>query len=882
MKPAVDRFLLRLVELLLPAAEREWILGDIEEEYGVMAGEQGSGAARRWLLGEASRIAFETFTRTSPRLRSQPVMRNSIQDIRYAARLLSGSPGFTVVAALTLALGVGANTAIFSVVHGVLLKPLPYSDPDALIRVFEESPPDTPEFPLSPATFLEFRANTRALDSLAAYERSDLQLGGDRPEQLRAMRVTAGFFKLLGYQPLLGREFTTEDERQDRSAVAVLSHQLWTRRFGSDPAIVGKTVVLSGRAFEIVGVLPTGVQHVGGTYRSYPHGESVDIWWPRSLPSIPGRRERAQHYLSGIGRMKPGVTLAQAHEDLRRISAVMAQKYPDTNSTWSSHARPLRADIIGTSETTLVALLAAAGVVLFIACLNVAGLLLGRATGRTREIGVRSALGATRARLMRQLIMESSLLATLGGALGTACAYAAVRALVAFAPADTPRLHMVSVDRVVLMYTLAATAITALVFGIAPAVQLARADVAPSLRGGRGAPGAAQHRMRRALVIAEVALAFVLVVTGGLLMRSFNSLLRVDPGFHPDHVLTAVVNLPAARYRDTAAAAAFFERLLDRVRALPGVRAAGLSSDLPWTGYDENTSFGIVGRTFPRSESPEARYHFLTPGFIDALGLPLRAGRDFRPGDSASAPPVVLINEATARQFWGDPQKAVGVQLNAWSDTPATIVGVIGDLKDVPWADRTPGGLYFPQAQMWYPQDMFITIRTDSDPLALTEPLWRAVRDLDPELPLASVRTLDRIAGATFATRRFTLALVGAFAVSALFLALVGVYGVMAQAVGQRVREFGVRQALGARPSDILRLVLSGGVVMGVAGLVAGLAIALPVTGMTRSLLFHTSPTDPLTLTVVGLLLLSSTLAASWVPARRATRTDPATALRQE
>ena len=585
---------------MLPAAEREWILGDIEEEHARVAGEQGPGAARRWLLGEATRIVLETLERKTPTFRSRPVMRNSIQDIRYAARLLARSPGFTIVAALTLALGIGANTAIFSVVHGVLVKPLPYSAPDALIRVFEESPPDTPEFPVSPATFLEFRANTRAFDALAAYERNDLQLGGDRPEQLRAMRVTAGFFKLLGYQPQLGREFTTDDEGADRSAVVVLSHQLWTRRFGADPAAVGKTVVLSGRAFEIVGVLPAGVQHVGGTYRSYPHGESVDIWWPRTLPSTASRRDRAQHYLSVIGRMKPGVTLAQAHEDLRRVSALMAQRYPETNSSWSSHARPLRADIIGTSESTLVALLAAAGVVLFIACLNVAGLLLGRATGRTREIGVRSALGATRARLMRQLIMESSLLAALGGALGTACAYGAVRALVAFAPADTPRLHMVSVDRVVLAYTLAATAITALVFGIAPAVQLARADVAPSLRGGRGAPGAAQHRMRRALVIAEVALAFVLVVTGGLLLRSFSSLLRLEPGFHPEHVLTAVVNLPQARYRDTAAAAAFFDRLLERVRALPGVRAAGLGSDLPWTGYDENTSFGIVGRHISR------------------------------------------------------------------------------------------------------------------------------------------------------------------------------------------------------------------------------------------------------------------------------------------
>jgi predicted permease len=520
--------------------------------------------------------------------------------------------------------------------------------------------------------------------------------------------------------------------------------------------------------------------------------------------------------------------------------------------------------------------------VLFIACLNVAGLLLGRAAGRTREIGVRSALGATRIRLIRQLVVESGLLALLGGALGIAFAYGAVAALLAFAPADTPRLQMVSVDRIVLSFTFAATAVTALLFGLAPAIQLARADAAPALQGGRAAPGGAQQRMRRALVIAEVGLAFVLVVTGGLLLRSFESLLRLDPGFRPDGVLTAVVNLPPARYADTAAASAFFDRLVEQVRRLPGVTAAGLGSDLPWTGYDENTSFGIVGRSFSDLETPEARYHFLTPGFVGALGVPLRAGRDIRAGDGPEAPPVVLINEATARQFWGDTQSAVGARLNLWSNTPATVVGVIGDLKDVPWAEGMPGGVYFAQAQQWYPQEMFLTIRTRSDPGSLIAPVSRVVRDLDPELPLAAVRTLDEIAGAALATRRFTLVLVSAFALSALFLAVVGVYGVMAQAVGQRVREFGVRQALGARPADILRLVLSGGVLMGAAGLAAGLAVAIPVTRLAGSLLFRTSPTDPLTLASVAALLLLATLTASYIPARRATRTDPASALRQE
>jgi predicted permease len=356
----------------------------------------------------------------------------------------------------------------------------------------------------------------------------------------------------------------------------------------------------------------------------------------------------------------------------------------------------------------------------------------------------------------------------------------------------------------------------------------------------------------------------------------------VDPGFRPDHVLTAVINLPPARYRERTDAAAFFDRLTARVRALPGVQSAGLASDLPWTGYDENTGFDIIGRQFPPDEGPEARYHFLTPGFIGALGLPLRAGRDIAASDRLELPPVVLINESTARKYWGDPQSAIGARLKLWSDQPTTVVGVIGDLKDVPWSDASPGAVYFPQAQMWYPQDMFLTIRSDGDPRPLVAPLARLVHELDPELPIATVRTLDEVADAAVATRRFTLALVAAFGISALFLAIVGVYGVMAQAVGQRVREFGVRQALGARPIDILRLVLRGGAAMGLAGLVAGLALALPLTRLVRSLLFRTNPSDPLTLVIVATVLLAATMMASYIPARRATRMDPATALRQE
>jgi predicted permease len=876
-----DRLLLRLASRFVSPRDREWILGDLEEEHTHLAGISGKWAGRRWLIREAARLALDSARNRKPALKGRHPMRNVGQDVLYAIRLLRHSPGFTCTAVLTLALGIGAVTAIFSIVDGVLMKPLPYAQPDSLVRVFEEGP-NAPEFPVSPATFLEFRSTSSAFAVLAAYERGDLQLGGERPEQLRGMRVSAGFFDLLGYRLSLGREFARSEEVAGQGNVVVLSHAIWKRRFGSDTAIVGQTITLSGRAFEVIGVLPPGVQHVGGRYRSYPHGESVDVWWPRALPTTPQRQDRGQHYLNVVGRLRSDVTFDQARDDLRRISGRMAEQYPDTNARWSSHLRLLRDDIIGTSRSALLTLLIAAAAVLLIACLNVAGLLLGRATTRVREIGVRSALGATRARLLRQLAIESCLLAALGGLLGVVAAPIAVDALLAFAPPDTPRVHMVSVNRTVLAFTLLATVFTALLFGLAPAIQLARANPAPALQGGRGAPGGAQQRLRRGLVVAEVALAFALVVTGGLLLRSFDSLLKIDPGFRPERVLTAMISLPPARYREPAQAQAFFDQLIERIRSLPGVEAAGAGSDLPWTGYDENTSFRIVGRQFPPGDGPEARYHFLTPGFIGAIGLPLLAGRDISALDTADTPPVVLINEATARKFWGEPEAALNARLNLWSKEPTSVVGVIGDVKDVPWADAQPGGVYFPQAQQPSQQGMFVTVRVNGDPRLLADPLIRVVQSLDPELPVAAVRTLDDIAGGAFSTRRFVLGLVAAFGATALFLAVVGVYGVMAQAVGQRIREFGVRQAVGAEPGDILRLVLSGGALLGIAGLAAGMAITIPATALARSMLFRTSPSDPLTLSAVASLLLFATLAASYLPARAAMRADPAAALRQD
>jgi putative ABC transport system permease protein len=878
----------RFIAIAVPPHDREWILGDVEEEFDAIAAERGRAAATRWLCGETLRILAGAVAlrraRRPPAHRTRPVhgdsiMRTIVQDVRYAFRLLGRSPAFTAIAVLTLAVGIGASVTVFSVIHGVLMKPLPYADPERLVRVFEEGA-HAPHWPMGPANFRDYRAELRSFDGLAAYLREDLQLSdGDRPEQLRGMQVTAGFFAVLGWTPALGREFEPPEETAGRDDAVVLSHALWQRRFDSDPAILGRTMRLSGRSFRVVGVLPPGFQHIGGAFRSYGHGDTVDVWWVRTVPRDDQPRDRFQHYLNVVGRLKPGVTLDQARAELAAAAARLVERHPQTNAGWSAAATPLRDEIVGRAGPTLYALIAAANVVLLLAAVNVAGLLLGRAAIRAREIGVRAALGASRLRLARQLLVESLVLALSGGLLGALAARAGVGALAAWGPADIPRLTAVSVDGVVLLYALGATIVTAVLFGLAPAIHLVSGSVRDTLTpSGRAATGTAQPRVRRFLVAGEVALAFVLVASAGLLLRSFVVLNRADPGFDADGVITASVALPPLRY-DQKTGVAFHARLADRVRALPGVRAAGLSSDLPWTGYDENTGFSIAGRSYPRFEGPEARYHFITPGYLQAVGTPLVAGRDIAPGDGPQAPSVVLVNESAARRYWSTPEAAVGARLQLWG-AERSVAGVIGDVADAPSDDRAVPAIYFPQAQVWYSQDMRLVVRTERDPRRLVEPIRRLLAELDPALPLANVASLDAVAGAAFATRRFTLWLVGLFAAAALFLAAIGIYGVMSQAVTERRHEFGLRQALGARPVDILRLVLSSGSVMGVCGLVFGAALVAASTRWVRAFLYHIDPLDPATLGAVALLLAAVTLAGSYVPARRATRVDPATALR--
>ena len=803
-----------------------------------------------------------------------------LNDLRYAIRVLRRSPGFAATAILTLALAIGANAAIFSAVQGVLVAPLPYPDPDRLVRVFEETD-TTPHFPMSPANFRDYRQELRTFAGLAAYFQADLQVGdAGRPEQLPGMQVTSGFFTLLGHPPVLGRDFVPGDELPERNTVVILSHELWRRRFGGDPAVIGRPMKLSGRTFEIVGVLPAGFQHVGGTFRSYGHGERVDIWWVLPVPQEERRSLRFSHYFNVVGRVRPGVAWADVSEDIRQAGASAATRYPEPNSPWRGRIVPLKDEIVGTAGSTLAVLAGAAAAMLLLACVNVAGLLLGRAAVRSREVGVRAAIGATRWRVARQLLVESLVLAAAGGTLGIGLAYAAVGALARFGPADLPRLQMVEINSVVLAGSVSATVLSALLFGLAPALRLAHIGLGDALKeGGRAVAGSAHQRLRRGLSAVQVALAFVLVVSGGLLLRSFATMLSEPPGFAPGGAITAIVQLPGARYTRPAATA-FFQRAAERIGALPGVRAVAFSSDLPWTGYDENTSFDIAGRTFPDREGPGARYHFITPGYTRALGTALVAGRDLAPSDVEKAPRVVLLNESAARKYWTTPEAAIGARLDLWG-AERTVAGVIGDVRDMPWHERAAPALYFPQGQEWQPQPMFLIVRSDVEPASLVDDLRRSIADLDPELPLATVRPLEVVAGAAMATRRLTLWLVGTFGLTALLLAVVGIYGVMAQAVGQRQHEFGVRQALGATGGDIMRLVMAGGAVMAVAGLAAGFVLAIAATRQLSSLLYGVTPLDPATFAGVALVLAAAAGVAAYLPARRASRVSAATALRE-
>ena len=614
-------------------------------------------------------------------------LENLGQDLRYAFRALRKSPGFAAVILLTLALSIGANSAIFSVIDGVLLKPLPYPEQNRIVRVFFTSR-IFPKFPLNPFDFRDLRARSRSFDSLAAFTRADLQLSGTgQPAKLNAFRITAGYFRVLGLNPERGREFDEHDEIPGNGRLVILSDRLWRTQFHATPDIVGKSITLGSQPFTVVGVMPPGAEHPGNDYHPLGYGDTVDAWWPFTFEGDPNNR--GSHYLEGIGRLTSGVRPQQAQAEMDELLTQIKREHGNQDSDWRLMLIPLYQEIVGTSERLLLVLLGAVGVVLLIACVNAANLLLARAAARHRELAVRSALGAPRSRLIQQMLTESLLISLLGGGLGVVVALAGVRALVSLLPADFPRADAIHVNVSVLAFTLLVAIAAGFLFGLAPALQLSRTDLQKGLcEGGRSSTGSGRHtRVRSVLVVAEVSLACVLLIGAGLMLRSFVNLLRMDRGFRPEHVLTASIPLPEADYKPGEAASRFYDQLVTNLNSIPGVQSAGAGSDLPWTGYDENTGFDIEGKKPPPHEGFHARYHGATPGYFRSLGIPLVRGRFFTEADKKDAPRVLIINQAMAARYWPH-QDAVGHRIT-FSDTPKEadwlrIIGVVGDVKDKP------------------------------------------------------------------------------------------------------------------------------------------------------------------------------------------------------
>jgi predicted permease len=801
-----------------------------------------------------------------------PVLDALLQDVRYAIRGLRRDKGFALIAMATLTLGIGATTTIFSLVRGVLLDPLPYPESDRLVRVYESSP-RFPLFPVGPYGLLAYRHENRTLAGIAGYVREDLQLALDnRPERLRGLQVSSNYFQVLGVLPARGRPFTWTEERKNAD-VAILSDAVWRSRFQADPAVIGRPLRLSGRLFTIVGVMPAGFEHVGGTYRSTGQGETVDVWWPLALDQASERK--GWHYINAVARLKAGATVPQARADLASVSA----RFRGGDKEWDIRTVALLDDIVGRSSDALVVLLAGVGVVMLIACANISSLLLARATARRRERAVRFALGASRGRLLRQSIVESLVLALPGAAGGVLLATAGVGLLAAVIPEDFPRLHNVRVDWAVLVFSALLAVAAAIVSGLLPAWQQVNDDVQPTLHETGARTGASRRtvRLRNVLVVAEFALASALLIGAGLLARSFIRVQHAPAGFEARGVVTALVALPEVRYPKGEQAAQFFQRLVTSVRAIPGVVSAGAGSDVPWTGYDENTGFEIAGRRL--RDEPSARFHAASPGYFETLAIRLEAGRLFDDRDSFEAPAVVIVNEALATRYFPG-ENGLGRVLTIW-DKPRTIVGIVSSVKDNPTDAAAVPAFWWPHAQLPFAAQTLV-VRTGRGAYDIVPELRRALTRLDPELPLAEIRTLDDIAASATAQRRFVLAMTALFAGAALLLAAVGAYGVLAWTVRQQTRELGVRVALGARRQDVLLLVLTHGGRLALAGIFVGSIAALASGRVLQALLYGVSPRDAGTFAAaaVAMFLISGLAAAG--PAWAATRANPVEALRLE
>ena len=801
-----------------------------------------------------------------------------MRDIRFAVQSLLRNPGFAAAALVTLALGIGGNTAIFTVVNALLLKPLPYADPDRLAIVWEHNVArQKRDNVVSPGNYIHWREQARSFEQLAGASpnfRGTLSGGGREPEELPLQLVSANLFPMLGVRPALGRWFRPEEDRAPRSVV-IVSHRLWQRRFNGDPGIIDRPITLNGEGVAVAGVMPEGFNLI---FRD------IDIWAPLALPET-ARTPRGR-WMIVLGRLKPGVTLAEAQTEMDTIHGRLAQQFAEFNTGWKTTVVPIDEQLTGLVRPALLILLGAVGCVLLIACANVANLLLARGTARRREVAIRCALGAARGRIVRQLLTESLLLSIVGGALGLALAWwgvAALRHVVAATIPLFPRLDEIAVNPGVLAFTALVSVTTGAIFGLAPAFVASRADLQESLREGGRSGTARESLARSSFVVAQVALALVLLAGAGLLIRSFVRLLNVDPGFDPRHALTAKVTLSGDAYEEDARTRAFFNELLDRIGRAPRVTAAGGVSFLPMTGLAAATGFEVVGREkAPLGAGPVADVRVISGDYFGAMAVPLLAGRAFEPREQREKANVVIINETMARQHWpGESPIGKKVVISWNTDEPDEIVGVVGDERVADLESTVRPIVYWPQGRFAYPWSTLV-VRTEGDPWNAAAIVRRAVQAIDPGVPIADVRPLEDVVSRSVAQRRLTMLLLAVFAGVALTLAAVGIYGVMAYVVAQRTREMGVRLALGASRGAVLRLVMGRAMRLAAGGVAIGSVAAYLLTRYMTALLFQTEPGDPFVLALVAGVLLLAAAIASYVPGRSATRVDPLTALRAE
>jgi predicted permease len=814
-----------------------------------------------------------------------------LQDVRFAVRSLGRARGFAVAALLTLALGIGAATAMLSVVDGILLSPLPYPNHDRVALVWTTARlPEirSDELPFSAANFLELRDRSRSFEAMAAFRSRGFTItDGAEPEQLPGARVSTGLFEVLGVRPLLGRTFDASDDEPGAAHTTILGYGLWQRRFGGDQRVVGSTVHLNGAPYTVVGIMPRGFDFPRGAELPGPlqFAPRTEIWVPMAFTPVE-LQQRGTLNIVVAGLLRSGITAEQAGSDVDRIMHAMAPEFGGKPEQWGGNVVRMQDASTRNVRGGLLLLLGAVGLVLLIACTNVSNLLLARTASRERELAVRAALGAGRGRLVRQLVSENVLLALAGATLGVLLAAWATRAAAGLLPPSLPRADDIALSWRVLLTSLVVSAAAGSVFGFAALLQASPKGLAGSLReGGRTSTGKVRARLRHALVIGEVALSLVLLVGGALLVESFIRLQQVAPGFDPDAAITASVSLPSDPDADFPVQqpkwAALGATFLDQVREIPGVSAAALVSSLPLSGASEGTTISVVGRpaTDP-ADRPHVQYEVVSPGYMEAMRIPIERGRTFNSRDGLDAPRVAMISAAAAAKYWpgGD---AVGERIRIFDTTATEIVGIVGDVRQASLAEPTEPTLYIPAAQFAYPVYSLV-VRSSAEPATLTHALRAAARRSAPGIMLTEVRTLDDVFAESLAQRRFAMLLVGSFGAAALLLAAVGLYGVIAYGVSQRAHEIGVRLALGARTADVLRLVITEGVVLALVGLVIGASAGIALSGLLRRQLYGVSPADPATYASIGALLIVVAIAASWIPAWRASRFDPVRVLRGE